>query len=307
VRVQGAVKSFIVDTGSSISLAKPGLFDNQIRRTNVSPYGATGDKLKVEGELEAKFSISNNQFEHTFIVCDLPTEAHGFLGIDFLIKNDGCLNLGEGELRLRKPQARIHGVGVETHQDKQSFPVLVQPLITRVTVKLPSEENAGKEGRSKKQEQVLLPQVSTLVTQSQWIVSNDKTIKLSPRAKHVVGKLDLPKNAEVPEMVCIEPMQLPCDGILAARSSTRVLSKHSAQPATAGETTLQAGRTSGPRQTSRCAYVNVMVANFSEQTVELQKSAVLGVAEKTTVNQIEECNSIVASGSSPDDDKCSRE
>jgi hypothetical protein len=45
-----------------------------------------------------------------------------------------------------------------------------------------------------------------------------------------------------------------------------------------------------------------MVSNFSEQTVVLQKSAVLGVAELTTVNQIDECNSIAASGSSPDED-----
>jgi hypothetical protein len=155
VKIQGAIKSFIVDSGSSMSLAKPGLFNKEIRRTNVSPYGATGDKLSVEGELDAEFSVSNHQFEHTFIVCDLPTEAHGFLGIDFLIKNGGSLNLGEGVLILRKPHAKIHGVGVERQQDRQLFPVLVQPLITRVTVKLSSEESKGKEWSSEKQEQVL--------------------------------------------------------------------------------------------------------------------------------------------------------
>jgi hypothetical protein len=95
VKIQGVVKSFIVDTGSSISLVKPGLIEDRIRETKVSPYGATGDKLKVEGKVDADFIIANYRFRHKFIVCELPTEAHGFLGIDFLMENDGCLKRGK--------------------------------------------------------------------------------------------------------------------------------------------------------------------------------------------------------------------
>jgi hypothetical protein len=42
------------------------------------------------------------------------------------------------------------------------------------------------------------------------IVKTTETIKLAPRVKHiVVGKLEMPKRRESPELVCVEPAQLP--------------------------------------------------------------------------------------------------
>jgi hypothetical protein len=79
----------------------------------------------------------------------------------------------------------------------------------------------------------------------------------------VVGKLDLPKQSEAPMVVCIEPAQLPCDGILAARCVSQVVSKVPKLSSASDEATLQAGKSSKPSQTSRRRYVNVMVANFS--------------------------------------------
>jgi hypothetical protein len=158
VKIHGVVKCFIEDTGSSISLVKPGLFDNRIRETKVSPYGATGDKLKVEGELDADFIVANYRFWHTFIVCELPTEAHGFLGINFLMEKDVYLNLRKRELRLMKPQDRGRSVGQDKRQDQQSFPVLIQPFIPGVSIKLIQEQSTGKDRRS--DDHVLSPLIS---------------------------------------------------------------------------------------------------------------------------------------------------
>jgi hypothetical protein len=164
-----------------------------------------------------------------------------------------------------------------------------------VSVKPTQEQSTGKDGQS--DDHVLSPMISITENQTQWVVTSTETIKLPPRVKHmVVGKLDLPKQSEAPQLVCIEPAQLPCDGILAARCVSQVLSKAQKLSSASDKATLQAGKSSKTRQTSRRMYVNVMVENFSTVTVELQKSTILGVAVETTVNQIKDCNYISSPG-----------
>jgi hypothetical protein len=53
-----------------------------------------------------------------------------------------------------------------------------------------------------------------------WIVKTTETIRIAPRVKRiVVGKLELQKLRRSPELVCVEPAQLPFEGVLAARDS----------------------------------------------------------------------------------------
>jgi hypothetical protein len=53
-----------------------------------------------------------------------------------------------------------------------------------------------------------------------------ESIKLAPRVKQIVeGKLEMPKRRESPELVCVEPAQLPLEDVLAARGLSRTFTK----------------------------------------------------------------------------------
>jgi hypothetical protein len=145
----------------------------------------------------------------------------------------------------------------------------------------------GKDGQSG--DHGLLSMNGTTEDQTQWVVTSTESIKLPTGGKHmVVGSLDLPKQSEAPRLVYLEPAQLPCEGSLAERCVSQVLSKVTEQSSASGEATLQADKSSKPRQTSCRMDVNVIVANVSTVTVELHKSTILGVEVETTVNQIED-------------------
>jgi hypothetical protein len=53
-----------------------------------------------------------------------------------------------------------------------------------------------------------------------------ETIKLASRVKQIfVGKLEMAKLRESPKLVCVEPAQLPLEGVLAARGLSRTFTK----------------------------------------------------------------------------------
>ena len=48
------------------------------------PYGVTGETLDVKGRQAVSFVLGGREFNHQFVVCSLPTDAEGLLGMDFL-------------------------------------------------------------------------------------------------------------------------------------------------------------------------------------------------------------------------------
>ena len=56
--IGGHFRTVLVDTGSSISLIKPGVSKTKISRTSVTPFGVTGDELRVEGEQSVIITIN---------------------------------------------------------------------------------------------------------------------------------------------------------------------------------------------------------------------------------------------------------
>jgi hypothetical protein len=57
-------------------------------------------------------------------------------------------------------------------------------------------------------------------------VKTTETIRIAPIVKLIVfGKLELPKRRESPELVCVEPAQLPFEGVLAVRGLDRVVAR----------------------------------------------------------------------------------
>jgi heme/copper-type cytochrome/quinol oxidase subunit 2 len=95
--IERCPRVILMDAGSCVSLIQPGVNASQIRRTIVTPYGVTGDELRVERDQQLSFTINGEEFVHAFCVCKIATEADAILGTDFIRKADACLNF-EGSL-----------------------------------------------------------------------------------------------------------------------------------------------------------------------------------------------------------------
>jgi len=87
-----------------------------------------------------------------------------------------------------------------------------------------SEVQAG-DNAPRKEARQQLHNVSLQDAES-WIVKTTETIKILPRVNQiVVGKIELQKRRVSPDLVCVEPAQLPFEGLLAARGFARVVTK----------------------------------------------------------------------------------
>ena len=78
--VIGHPHTVLVDTGSSISLIQPGVCTIEISRASVTPFGVTGDELRVKGEQRVIITINGETYTHEFCVCDLATDADAIVG-----------------------------------------------------------------------------------------------------------------------------------------------------------------------------------------------------------------------------------
>ena len=52
--------------------------------TSLKPYGVTGEALDIEGHQSVSFELGGSEYNHTLLVCALPTEAASLLGTDYL-------------------------------------------------------------------------------------------------------------------------------------------------------------------------------------------------------------------------------
>jgi len=82
--IEGVERSLTVDTGSDVCILQPGISKASIRNTTLRPYGVSGETLDVKGRQTVSLSLGGRKFDHTFLVCPLPTEAAGLRGTDFL-------------------------------------------------------------------------------------------------------------------------------------------------------------------------------------------------------------------------------
>ena len=93
VRIEGKVRVMIIDTGSNISIVQSGITKSEIRHTDMRPYGVTGENLDVKGRQAVSFVLGGRKFNYQFLVCSLPTDADGLLGINFLKESGAIVDL----------------------------------------------------------------------------------------------------------------------------------------------------------------------------------------------------------------------
>jgi hypothetical protein len=59
-----------------------------------------------------------------------------------------------------------------------------------------------------------------------WLVRATENVKIAPRCRHtVLGRLESGKEQNLPPLICVEPAQVPIEGIHSARGLARVQSK----------------------------------------------------------------------------------
>ena len=100
VKIQGAERILIVDSGSSCSLLQPGVAEVPVESTTFEPFGVTGESLDIVGEQQVSFQMDRFTFNHSFLVCKLPTSADGIIGLNFLVPQQARLDLGSLSLRV---------------------------------------------------------------------------------------------------------------------------------------------------------------------------------------------------------------
>jgi hypothetical protein len=98
--IEGEARRMILDSGSSISILREGVSENEVISSPLKPYGVTGEALQILGQQTVSFVLGGHTYDHTFVVSELPTEATGILGMDFMEKSGAELNFQTGSLTL---------------------------------------------------------------------------------------------------------------------------------------------------------------------------------------------------------------
>ena len=98
------------------------------------------------------------------------------------------------------------------------------------------------------------------------------------------AKLETKKSQDLPPLVCIEPAQIPIEGIHKARGLSRTSLKTT-------DLTPRSPQSNHSDDSVRKGCAFVMVTNFSNQELIVPKATVLGVAEEMTGEIVEKTNS----------------
>jgi hypothetical protein len=98
------------------------------------------------------------------------------------------------------------------------------------------------------------------------------------------GKLEVGKEKSLPPLVCVEPIEIPIEGVLPARALSRVRPKVHESPRVKPQPSDS--ETEAP---SSCAYV--VVANFTNEALTISKASVLGIAEGISESLVYSINS----------------
>jgi hypothetical protein len=79
------------------------------------------------------------------------------------------------------------------------------------------------EEQSPKRVGVISPEIENKSSDS-WLENSTQHFRILPRVKQmVIGRVELPRRQQPPPLVCIEPAQLPNEGVLASRGLSQLL------------------------------------------------------------------------------------
>jgi hypothetical protein len=214
VYIEGVKRRLILGTGSGVSLIQPGISKVDMGSTDMKPYGVTGETLDIKVQQSLSLVLNGREFNHTFQVCSFPTEAAGILSMDF-VKGSGAII--DFECCKMSPT------------DIGKVPSMYKEALTGHTALTIFAK--GKEGYSPQPKQMEVRQMDEQLPASPhpdaqsrtWRVKARENVTVAPRCRQVVmGILESEGNQVLPSLVCVEPAQIPTEGIFPARALTRV-------------------------------------------------------------------------------------
>ena len=261
--------------------------------TTVSSHGVTGDVLPVKGEQTVLLAVNGHQYRHQFCVCSLATEADAILGTDFLNLFKAKVDLEEQNLWLMRSKGFKCALSEQGTSETQGLAIRAA-LTPRPAPNRSDKKNRNLTTRQNK-EQVKQPESKkfssqvTLKEAEPWLVQTTSTITIPPRVKKlIVGRVNYPKHGTAPDLVCVEPAQVPFEGVLIARGLSPVLTAEGRS----GETreTTRCWRTNQLATARRAELVYVQLVNFSQDEVILPKATVVGVAEEVSPSLVAAIN-----------------
>ena len=226
--IGGRFRTVLLDTGSSISLIQPGVCGTEINRATVTPYGVTGEELRVKGEQRVIFTINGETYTHDFCVCSVATEDDAILGTDFLLKMDARLDFENGKFCLKRADQVGHDHPKRKHCESQGTAAPAALTVFSHKDGRKKERSCWighrkRDVRQFKQNEKTEPEIELKNSES-WLVKTTQEIRIAPRVKQmVIARVDLPRRQEAPPLVCVEPAQLPNEGVHAARGLSLLL------------------------------------------------------------------------------------
>jgi hypothetical protein len=290
VEIEGMSRRLILDTSSNVSILQPGISRGDIRVTTMEPYGVTGDVLDIRGQQSVTFKLNGCEFEHSFLVCSLPTHATALVGTDFMDQLGAVIDFECSKMSLTGigKMPRAHSVPLTGHR---ALPIFAESKVgcshaLRKQVALGEDRQITGD---------LCPKIKPQDAKT-WLVRATENVTIAPQCqKLLLGKLEAEKEQSLPLLVCVEPTQIPIEGLLAARTLSRVsLQASELSRVTSGDsqavTRAQSGR------------AVLMIANFSHEKLTIPKATVLGVAEGTTEALVDRINAGNGAKLSPSDD-----
>jgi len=217
IELEGMQRDLIVDTGSNVSILQPGMSRQDVIGTTTRPYFVTGEVLDIKGLQSVIFTLNEREFTHAFLVCTLPADAAGLLGTDFFEKAGAIIDSECNKMSF-------NGIGNVPR-------VLSVPRAGHAALAIFTGRKAGRSSQfSQKEERQAPEQVPAdphpeVIPQQRnsWIVRARENIVVAPRCRQIVlGRLESEKEKNLPPLVCVEPAQIPIEGILPVRALSRV-------------------------------------------------------------------------------------
>jgi len=98
---------FIVDTGASISIVKPNIWQAPLVPTELAARGVTGNTLRILGTQTVKVSLVGKVFDYTLYVAKIQATGDGILEVDLLQFVLASVDVNAGSLRVRSYEALL--------------------------------------------------------------------------------------------------------------------------------------------------------------------------------------------------------
>ena len=127
MQVEGELHQFLIDSGASLSLVKPGASHTEIIPTDMAARGITGTKLKSLGVQEIEIKLGNRTYTHDFLVTPLDVEYSGVLSLDILRQMEAKVDLCSSGLITGRRRYELVGLNC---QDLGSPQVIVTQPVT---------------------------------------------------------------------------------------------------------------------------------------------------------------------------------